>query len=92
MSFSRSAASNRSTWQRPARAEQVDLEDQEIAIDLGIQHEIQRRVGGKAAIPIVLAVDDDGGKTRRQGAPDAMICSGPIFLPSFLNLGNRRNT
>ena len=65
--------------QRPARAEQIDLEDQEIAIDFGIEHEIERRVGGDAAVPIVLAVDHDGGKARRQGAGRHDVL-GPDFL------------
>ena len=32
------------------------------------QHEIERRIGGDAAVPVMLAFDDDGRKARRQRA------------------------
>ena len=68
MSFSRSAASSSGHRQRSAGAEQVDLEDQQVVVGLVIQHVIERRVGGDAAVPIMLALDYDGGKARRQRA------------------------
>jgi len=48
------------------------------------QHIIERRVGRDATVPEMLAVNFDGRKPGGN-APEAMICSGPIFLPSFLN-------
>src|SRR5213075_3587600 len=54
--------------QRPARAEQVDLEDQEVAGGLRIQYIIQRRVGRDATVPEMLAVNFDGRKARWQRA------------------------
>src|SRR6266403_5671894 len=41
--------------QRPARAEQIDLEDQQVVPDAFIQHIVERRVGGDAAVPEMLA-------------------------------------
>ena len=66
MSFSRSAASKSVSGSSPRALKQIDLEDQEIAVDLGIQHEVERRVGGDAAVPVMLAVDQD-----REGNPAA---------------------
>src|SRR6266446_1707956 len=55
-------------WQRTARAEQVDLEDQEIGIDFFIEHIIERRVGSDAAVPEMLTFYFDGREARRQRA------------------------
>src|ERR1700682_3202204 len=52
--------------QRAARTEQIDLKDQQVAPDSFIQHIIERRVGGDAAIPEMLALDDDRREARRQ--------------------------
>src|SRR6266404_1968348 len=54
--------------QGTACAEQIDLEDQKVVICFGVQHIIERRVGGDAAIPEMLAVDYDRRKARRQRA------------------------
>ncbi len=69
--------------QQAPRAEQIDLEDQEILAGLLVQHVIQRRVGGDAAVPVMLAFDDDGGKTRRQRAGRHDVFR-PDFLAQFL--------
>nr|WP_225648927.1 hypothetical protein [Bradyrhizobium australafricanum] len=34
--------------------------DQQITVDLLVEHEVERGVGGDAAVPIMLALDDDG--------------------------------
>src|SRR6266567_2411481 len=54
--------------QLAARTEQIDLEDQKVVVDFGIQHVIERRVGGDAAVPEMLALDDNGREPRRQRA------------------------
>src|SRR5450756_2118004 len=54
--------------QQPAGAEQIDLEDQQVIGDLGVQHIVERGVGGDAAVPVMLAFDLDRRKARRQGA------------------------
>src|SRR4051794_35567092 len=51
-----------------AGAEEIDLEDQEVTIELSIQHVIERRIGSDAAVPIMLALDHDGRKSGRQRA------------------------
>ena len=71
--------------QQPARAEQIDLEDQEVAVDLFIKHEVERRVGGDAAIPVMFAFDDDGRKARRQRAGRHDVL-GADLLAEFLEL------
>jgi hypothetical protein len=56
-------------WHRAARAEQVNLQDHQPArARIRIQHVLQRRVRKDAAVPVVLAVDMDGRKARRQRA------------------------
>ena len=45
--------------QRPAGTEEIDLENQKVVDGFHIQHIIERRIGGDAAIPIMLAVDDN---------------------------------
>src|ERR1700730_3254516 len=65
--------------QRTARAEQIDLEDQEILLGFFIQHVIQRGVGGDAAVPVMLAFNLDGRKARRQRAG-----RNDVFRPDFL--------
>src|SRR5260221_535641 len=54
--------------QLAGRAEQVDLHDQGIDARRIVHHVPQRRVGDDAAVPVVLAVDHHGRKTRRQRA------------------------
>src|SRR6266404_1631623 len=54
--------------QEAARAEQIDLKDQEVGPACFIQHIIQRRVRGDTAIPEMLALDDDRRETGRQRA------------------------
>ncbi len=50
----------------PHGAEQVDLEDQGILGDAGIQNVAERRVGDQPAIPVGFVVDHHHGETRRQ--------------------------
>src|SRR3984957_2473669 len=52
--------------QMTARAEQVDLKDQKCVGVVFIQHVIERRVGGDAAVPVMLAFDHDGREAWRQ--------------------------
>ena len=54
--------------QRPARAEQVGLKDQQVGGVLLVQHVIERRIGGDAAVPVIVAVDLDRRESRRQRA------------------------
>src|SRR5436309_4934268 len=54
--------------QLTARTEQIDLEDQKVVVDFGIQYVIERCVGGDAAVPEMLALDDNGGEAWRQRA------------------------
>jgi hypothetical protein len=54
-------------WQEPAGAEQVDLEDQQVIHDV-VEHVVEWRVGGDAAIPKMFAVDFDRRKAGRQRA------------------------
>ncbi len=59
-------------------------------IDLGVEHIVERRVGGDAAVPVMLAVDDDGRKARRQcaGGHDVL---GTDLLAEFPELVHCRN-
>src|SRR5581483_9535891 len=50
-----------------ARAPEIDLKCQRILpAGTALNHPLQRRIGHKAAVPVVLAIDLDGGKARRQ--------------------------
>src|SRR5262249_32803710 len=53
-------------WQRPPRTPKVDLERERVFPRLAVKHPLQRSVGNKSAIPIILAVDFGGRKARRQ--------------------------
>src|SRR5262245_23168320 len=55
-------------WQRPAGAPKVDLERQRVFPWLGVEHPLQRRVGNKSTVPIILSVDFGGRKAGRQRA------------------------
>ena len=85
MSFSRSAASSSEVGRSPRAEKQVDLEDQHVAVELGIEHVVERGVGGDAAVPIMLAVDDHRGKAGRQraGGHDVLRAD---FLAELLEL------
>src|SRR6185369_12067934 len=48
------------------RLPQIDLEDQAVAPRLVVEHDLDRRIGVDATIPIMLAVDLDGRKCRWQ--------------------------
>jgi len=68
--------------QRPARAEQVDLEDQEVADASASSHQSS---GVLVAMPPSQNARGQFHEGKPGGnAPEAMICSAQ-FLPSFLN-------
>jgi hypothetical protein len=54
--------------QPAARRPEIDLEGERVAPRLGGENPRQRRVGDDTAIPIILAVNLDRGKTGRQRA------------------------
>ncbi len=54
--------------QDAARAPQIDLEGERVARRTALEHPAQRCVRDQAAVPVVLALDLDRRKGRRQGA------------------------
>ena len=52
--------------QLPARVPQVDLEGQHVDVVLVPRKPLERRVRHEAAVPIILAIDFDGGKSWGQ--------------------------
>ena len=55
-------------WQRPTRAEQIDLEHQQIVIAGMVQKVLQWRIGDETAIPKIVGADPDHWQRGRQGA------------------------
>src|SRR5215468_3994474 len=53
-------------WQRPAGAPKIDLERERVLPRLAVEHPLQRSVGNKSTIPIILPVDFGGRKAGRQ--------------------------
>src|SRR5215813_14558776 len=53
-------------WQRPASAPKVDLERERIFPRSAVEHPLQRSVGNKSTVPVILPVDFGGRKTGRQ--------------------------
>src|SRR5215475_15014700 len=53
-------------WQRPAGAPEVDLERERVFARPAVEHPLQRSVGNKSTIPIILPVDFGGRKAGRQ--------------------------
>ncbi len=68
MSFWRDIDLDHVARQLAARAPQIDLEGERVLARPAVEHPLQRRVGDDAAVPVVVAVDLDGGEARRQGA------------------------
>src|SRR5262249_10638127 len=54
-------------WQGPVGAPKVDLEREGVFSRLAVEHPLQRRVGNKSTVPVILPVDFGGRKTGRQG-------------------------
>ena len=50
-----------------ARAEEIDLEHQELVLGAPVEHVLERGIGDDAAVPIRFAVDLDRRKGRRHG-------------------------
>src|SRR5215470_11280620 len=53
-------------WQRPAGAPKIDLERQRVFPRSAVERPLQRSVGNKSAVPIILPVDFGGCKAGRQ--------------------------
>src|SRR6516165_4794964 len=54
--------------QRPAGAPKVDVERQRVFPRLSVEHPLQRSIGNKSTVPIILSVDFGGRKAGGQRA------------------------
>ena len=76
------------------RAEEIDLEHQHALVAVHVEQMLERRVGEDAAVPVVLAVDIDGRKARRQGGarhdvlrPDAALLAVEVDRVALADVG-----
>src|SRR5262245_2917487 len=53
-------------WQGPAGAPKVDFKRERVFPRLAVEHPLQRSVGNKSTVPIVLPIDFGGRKARGQ--------------------------
>src|SRR5262249_41546593 len=53
-------------WQRPTGAPKVDLERERVFSRLAVEHPLQRSVGNKSTVPVILPVDLGGRKAGGQ--------------------------